>query len=435
MCWGITARCRARSPRALNRASGVPSSVDMAVRRLELSREQLEERRLACAVRTDDGDELARPRRSQADVVDDPCRADRVRDAVRGERPGSSPASVRACASARSARGRRGRRSARSRRRAGARSGRRACGPRGRRAREAQLRQGSCAGISVVCDGPVASRMRCGTTRPTKATTPAAATEAPTASASATIRSSLRALRVDAEMTLASRSPSVEEVEVTRACQIATATPTTTNGRSSPTISGQVAPPRLPERPEDDVAYLLIVGAGDHEPDRGAVIAVTAIAGEDQRHRLGTALVARERVDDERRARRRMRMRRAGATRRTAPAIPSTIAATRADRGAACDPDHGRVGEGVAEDALEGRAGDCRAPPPTSAPRRTRGSRMTRGSRRPAGVPVPTSMPRWCSTIAIASTGAIRTAPTPIPSRSATAEQAGEAREGAAARP
>ena len=53
-------------------------------------------------------------------------------------------------------------------------------------------------------------------------------------------------------------------------------------------------------RPEDDVAQLGVVGPCDQEPDRGAHDRRHGDAGQDQRHRLGSALVAGEPVDGER---------------------------------------------------------------------------------------------------------------------------------------
>ena len=53
-------------------------------------------------------------------------------------------------------------------------------------------------------------------------------------------------------------------------------------------------------RPEDDVSQLGVVGPCDQEADRGADDRRDGDAGQDQRHRLGPALVARERVDGER---------------------------------------------------------------------------------------------------------------------------------------
>ena len=175
------------------------------------------------------------------------------------------------------------------------------------------------------------------------------------------------------------------------------------------------------ERPEDDVAHLLVVGTGDHEPDRGRRDGRDRDPGQDQCHRLGPALVAREGVDDERRR----DAAREGAELEGAVEGAGDSEDDRrdgADRRPARDADHGRVGERIAEEALERRPTDGEAAADEDAEENAGEPDRPQIASSCTGAGAPTSIPRCRRMIPIASSGGIRTAPTP--SRAAARRQA-----------
>ena len=311
---------------------------------------------------------------------------------------------------------------------------RRPCGRRGRRGRRAPRRRGALAGSTIAVRRP---RGKPDEVRDDEADEGDRARPPPRrrpsrARARAT-RSSLAALGVDAEVRGLALAEG-EQVELARPRAARRATPIATNGAVAPT-SGHVAPPRLPSDQNTMSRSCASSARAISSPIARAGDRRHGDPGQDQRDRLRPALVARERVDDERRRGRRRRRPHSWSPpwndrRRARARSPRRRRATRRSRRRS----DRRVGERVPEDALESGAPATASAPPTSTPRSDpRQPDRSRGSRRPAG-----RRERRCrGRGGAAGSRACRparsaTAPTPTPStsREPGAATAGPARSG-----